>query len=92
MRADGDMAIRPDIAARLDDALCQVSVEYASKRQTLRLGSVKLAVLPPGLLADRDRRLRQQRSRTSEQFKHQYLLPRPGLDADLDYAKGWRRS
>jgi hypothetical protein len=28
-------------------------------------------------------RTRAQRSRTSEQFKHQYLLPRPGLDEDL---------
>jgi len=68
---------------RLDEALCEVSVEYASKRKTLRLEQVELGELPPGRLAERDRELRAQRSRTSEQFKHQYLLPRPGLDEDL---------
>ena len=33
---------------------------------------------------ERQRRLRRQRAHTAEQFKHQYLLPRPGLDADLE--------
>jgi hypothetical protein len=72
-----------DAAGRLDAALSEISVEYASKRQTLRLEAVELAELPPGFLAERDRGLRRQRSQTSEQFKHQYLLPKPGLDADL---------
>jgi len=74
------------LAERLDGALCKVSVEYDSKRKTLRLGPVELAELPAGLLAARDRKLREQRSRTSEQFKHQYLLPKPGLDEDLHAA------
>ncbi len=72
-----------DLANRMDRALCEISVEYASKRETLRLDGVELAELPDGALTRRDRELRRQRSRTSEQFKHQYLLPRPGLDDDL---------
>ena len=74
------------LAQRLDEALAGISVEYASKRETLRLEAVELAELPQGFLADRDIRLRRQRSRTSEQFKHQYLLPRPGMDGDLEEA------
>jgi len=73
-----------NLAARFDEALCGVSVEYASKRKTLRLEGVELAELPNGTLADRDRALRRQRAKTSEQFKHQYLLPKPGLDTELD--------
>lgn len=72
-----------NLAGRMDRALCEVSIEYASKRETLRLDAVELAELPDGTLAERDREVRRQRSRTAEQFKHQYLLPRPGLDGDL---------
>lgn len=72
------------LAERLDAALCRISMEYASKRKTLRLDPVELAELPVGLLDRRDRELRRSRSRTSEQFKHQYLLPKPGLDAELE--------
>ncbi|HWL95610.1 MAG TPA: GH3 auxin-responsive promoter family protein [Phycisphaerae bacterium] len=69
-----------------DDALCNVSIEYASKRESLRLQRVELAELPAGFLTEREKRLRRQRSRTAEQFKHQYLLPRPGLDQELEAA------
>ncbi|MFH1417152.1 MAG: GH3 auxin-responsive promoter family protein [Planctomycetota bacterium] len=72
------------LAPKLDKALSEISLEYASKRKTLRLEGVELAELPPGCLADRDCKLREQRSRTSEQFKHQYLLSKPGMDADLE--------
>ncbi len=76
------------LAERLDEALRAVSVEYASKRETLRLGRVEVSVLPDGALADRDARLRSRRARTAEQFKHQYLLPSPGLDDELSAAGG----
>ena len=72
-----------DFAERFDAALCRISLEYESKRQSLRLGPVELVELPAGALSDRDRRLRAQRERTAEQFKHQYLLAAPGRDADL---------
>ena len=70
----------------MDESLCRVSVEYASKRETLRLESVELSELPVGFLTGRDSQLKQERSRTSEQFKHQYLLPKPGMDDDLEAA------
>lgn len=73
-----------DLARKLDRALCEVNIEYESKRKTLRLGPVEVIILPVNRLADRDRELRAKRARTAEQFKHQYLLPQPGLDADLD--------
>jgi len=76
----------PDLAARFDAALCDSNVEYAGKRESGRLGPVQIAELPSGVLAQRDRRLRESRTRTSEQFKHQFLLGKPGLDADLDAA------
>jgi hypothetical protein len=45
---------------------------------------VELAELPDGALALRDETLRRRRAGTSEQFKHQYLLPRPEMDRDLE--------
>ena len=69
---------------QLDRALGEVNVEYASKRSSLRLEAVELAELSDGALALRDESLRRRRSSTSEQFKHQYLLPRPELDSDLE--------
>ncbi|MBK8269416.1 MAG: GH3 auxin-responsive promoter family protein [Planctomycetes bacterium] len=71
------------LAGRYDGALCDISVEYASKRQTLRLDGVELVELPDGFLSEREKRLRRMRSKTAEQFKHQYLLPKPGMDGEL---------
>jgi hypothetical protein len=71
------------LAERLDQALCGVNGEYASKRSTLRLGQVEMCPLPAGTLTRRDEVLRRSRSRTSEQFKHQYLLAAPGQDGEL---------
>ncbi|MFQ5503042.1 MAG: GH3 auxin-responsive promoter family protein, partial [Phycisphaerae bacterium] len=84
---EGNAAQRVDrLPDRLDRALCEINLEYAQKRSTLRLESIELAELPQGALAERERRLRLARSHTAEQFKHQYLLPRPGLDTDLEQA------
>ncbi len=80
----GERGLAPNLAERFDTALCSVNVEYAGKRESGRLGAVQIAELSPGVLKQRDRRLRESRSRTGEQFKHQYLLPRPGLDGDLE--------
>lgn len=74
----------PQLEERLEAALCAINLEYASKRKSLRLGPVEVAELGCGVLAARDRRLRLARTRTAEQFKHQYLLPRPGLDSELE--------
>ena len=74
------------LAERLDLALCKVNGEYESKRETLRLRPVELCTVPEGFLTRRDQELRRARSRTSEQFKHQYLLAKPGWDTDLQAA------
>lgn len=79
-----ERSVPADIAGRFDAALCNSNVEYAGKRESGRLGGVQVMELPPGVLKERDQRLRQSRSRTGEQFKHQYLLPKPGLDRDLE--------
>jgi len=76
----------PDIAQMLDAALCDVSSEYASKRKTMRLDAIERMPLPASFLSQRDRSLRAQRAHTAEQFKHQYLLSRPGLDDELGAA------
>jgi len=72
-----------DLAVRLDDALGRANLEYASKRNTLRLGPVELCTVDHGALARHDRELRRHRASTSEQFKHQYLIARPDADGDL---------
>ncbi|QDV89352.1 GH3 auxin-responsive promoter [Phycisphaerae bacterium RAS2] len=73
-----------DLAARFDAALCKLNIEYESKRASLRLGPVQVVMLPTGTIARRDAAIRAKRSHTSEQFKHQYLLTRPGSDDDLN--------
>ena len=78
--ADGWSA-QGDLADAIDREFCELNVEYRGKRESQRLGPVSLTVLPPRYLAERDARLRAASSR-SEQFKHQYLLPRPGMDRD----------
>ncbi len=81
-----------DLAKKLDRALCGINIEYESKRKTLRLGPVEVVALPTDRLAERDRALRAKRARTAEQFKHQYLLPQPGLDADLDAVRSMQEA
>ncbi len=67
-----------DLVAALDMALCRVNIEYAGKRQTDRLAAVRVNLLPPGFLADLDRREADRYRRSNEQYKHQYLLTAPG--------------
>ena len=42
------MPLDPDLAPRLEAALCAANVEYQSKRESGRLGPACLRVLPPG--------------------------------------------
>lgn len=78
-----DAAGSIDLAERFERALTGISVEYADKRKSLRLEPVDVVCVPSGFLRNRDNRLRSERSHTAEQFKHQYLLPRPNMDDDL---------
>jgi hypothetical protein len=63
------------LAACLERLLHQSNSEYASKRDSLRLGPVRLELLPTGtwLRWDRERMLKQ--GGAPEQYKHPCLLP-----------------
>ena len=69
--------------SRLDDALAAVNLEYRARRESLRLGPVEIAPVAVGALGSREHNRRLRRTGMVEQYKRQYLLPRPGEDQDL---------
>jgi hypothetical protein len=71
-----------ELARRLDERLCQINVEYESKRASQRLGPVRVELLPRGFWArwDRERLLRT--GGTLEQYKH------PCLINDMEFYRG----
>lgn len=54
----------------VEEALCRVNVEYASKRHSGRLGAAALALVPAGSFL----RLRRERSREDAQYKEAHLM------------------
>lgn len=62
------------LARAYDENLSTVNVEYASKRQTRRLGPVRVILLPPGRLAEYDDERRSRQGGRAEQFKHRFLM------------------
>ena len=64
----------------MDEILRRANVEYASKRASGRLGDVAVVELPNGSLDGLDAELRSRRGASNEQFKHRYLLSKPGED------------
>lgn len=71
------------IRQEVDRRLAELNLEYRSKQHSLRLGPLRIDLLPPGFLEARDRALSMRYRRNNEQFKHQFLLVRPGEDADF---------
>jgi len=69
------------VAACFDEALRAISIEYASKRKTLRLAAVQARRLVPGYLADLDRQALVRGQGRAEQFKRRFLYNMPGADA-----------
>jgi hypothetical protein len=67
------------LAEHLDKALCASNIEYASKRESRRLGPVRLEVLPDGTWHEWDRRRVARTGGVLEQYKHPCLIP------DLDF-------
>ena len=65
--------------AALDEALADVNVEYAAKRQSGRLGPIRAAILPPGTWATWDRERLVKSGGSAEQYK------RPCLQGDLKF-------
>jgi hypothetical protein len=61
----------------LERRLHEVNTEYASKRQSHRLGPVRLELLPDGTWLRWDRRRLDSAGGTMEQYKHPCLVPDP---------------
>ncbi|MFP4105168.1 MAG: GH3 auxin-responsive promoter family protein [Phycisphaerae bacterium] len=62
------------LAQALDDELARQNVEYASKRESGRLGPVQVQLEQPGTLEREEQDLIRTRRGRAEQYKHQYLL------------------
>lgn len=71
------------LAFEMDAQLQAVNIEYASRRQSDRLGPVEINVLPATFLAAWDARESDRRRKGNEQYKHPYLFCRPGQDSEF---------
>jgi hypothetical protein len=72
-----DPAAGQRLAERLEGRLRAVNMEYASKRDSLRLGPVRLELLRPGFWAQWDRERLRRTGGTLEQYKHPCLIADP---------------
>jgi hypothetical protein len=73
--ADGQQGLR--LAEKLERRLGQVNMEYAAKRESLRLGALRLEMLPTGTWHHWDRQRLARTGGTLEQYKHPCLIPDP---------------
>ena len=62
------------LVQHLDRRLAELNVEYAAKRESLRLGAVRLELLPAGTWQEWDRKRLQKTGGTLEQYKHPCLI------------------
>jgi GH3 auxin-responsive promoter len=72
------------LSDRIDEELRAVNIEYASKRDSGRLGRAHLALVAPGGFE----RLRRQCSEQDGQYKQIHLAPHPGFGSELQII-GW---
>jgi hypothetical protein len=72
-----DPAVGQRLVGRLEAQLRAVNMEYTSKRDSLRLGPVRLELLRPGFWAQWDRERLRQTGGTLEQYKHPCLIADP---------------
>jgi hypothetical protein len=63
------------LAEALDRQLCEINMEYASKRRSQRLGGIRLEILPEGTWEDWIGRRLSKSGGTTEQYKHPCLVP-----------------
>jgi hypothetical protein len=71
------------LAAALEHRLGQVNVEYAAKRESLRLGPVRLEMVPTGTWQEWDRKRLARTGGTLEQYKHPCLIADPKFRESL---------
>ncbi len=62
------------LARNMDDRLCELNIEYHSKRKSDRLGAIRPITLPAGAIGRAEIESIRQRGGRNEQYKHQYLL------------------
>jgi hypothetical protein len=72
-----DAAAGQRLAERLEARLCALNIEYASKRETLRLGPVRWEPLAPGFWQRWDRDRLKRTGGTQEQYKRPCLINDP---------------
>jgi hypothetical protein len=65
------------LAQMLDRKLSELNIEYAAKRESLRLGSVRLQLLPGGTWHEWDRSRLARTGGSAEQYKHPCLIADP---------------
>ncbi len=70
----GDNGLGQQLAELLDRQLGEENIEYRSKRDSLRLGPMRLEVLPAGAWARWDRERLARTGGTMEQYKHPCLI------------------
>jgi hypothetical protein len=68
------------LAQAVNDALGEQNEEYASRRKSLRLGALRVRVLPAGTIAAMNHQLLRDRGSTAEQYKRPCLFTQPGED------------
>jgi hypothetical protein len=62
------------LAERMDQALCDLNVEYQSKRKSGRIGGIQPLLLADGTMEQAEREKIARRKGRNEQYKHQYLM------------------
>jgi hypothetical protein len=73
--ADREQGIR--LTEALERRLAEINVEYAAKRDSRRLGPIRLELLPPGTWQHWDRQRLKKSGGTLEQYKHPCLISDP---------------
>ncbi len=71
------------LTEQLDALLKECNIEYASKRDSLRLGAVRLESLEPGAWREWDRERLKRTGGTLEQYKHPCLIGDAGFQAQM---------
>ena len=71
------------LTEQLDALLKECNIEYASKRDSLRLGAVRLELLEPGAWREWDRERLKRTGGTLEQYKHPCLIGDAGFQAQM---------
>jgi hypothetical protein len=85
-QGDADEGGLRRLAARLDERLRQVNIEYAAKRESLRLGPVRPEWVAAGFWQRWDRERLKRTGGTAEQYK------RPCLIGDVQFAQQAREA